>query len=112
PEVGIALGAHTKLPGEAMHGHPVELSFCRSAVDEMPAYERLIADAMRGDATLFARQDGVEAAWRVADPVINAAGKIHSYDPGTWGPEAADQLIGEVKGWHMSNDEKVHSKQC
>ena len=112
PEVGIALGAHTKLPGEAMHGHPVELSFCRSAVDEMPAYERLIGDAMRGDATLFARQDGVEAAWRVVDPVINAAGKIHDYDPGTWGPEAADQLIGEVKGWHMSNDEKVHSKQC
>jgi glucose-6-phosphate 1-dehydrogenase len=112
PEVGIALGAHTKLPGERMTGHPVELSICRTPVDEMSAYERLIGDAMRGDATLFARQDGIEEAWRIVDPVVDAGIKGDIYEPGTWGPEAADKLIGAVSSWHMSGDGLILSSHC
>jgi glucose-6-phosphate 1-dehydrogenase len=110
PEVSIGVGAHTKLPGEAMHGHPVELSVCSTLAEEMPAYERLMGDAMRGDATLFARQDGVEAAWRVVDPVLDTGSDVHVYEPGTWGPEAADDLIGKVKNWHACDDETPPSK--
>jgi len=100
PEVEIALGAHTKTPGESMTGHPIELSVCHQHRDEMPPYERLIGDAMEGDATLFARQDGVEAAWRIIDPVLSSSGgNIHRYEPGSWGPDAAHALIGEDGRW-------------
>lgn len=100
PEVEIALGAHTKTPGETMTGHPIELSVCHQHGDEMPPYERLIGDAMEGDATLFARQDGVEAAWQIIDPVLSSsAGDIHRYEPGSWGPDAAQALIGEGGNW-------------
>jgi glucose-6-phosphate 1-dehydrogenase len=69
-----------------------------------------MGDAMRGDATLFARQDGVEAAWRVVDPVLDTGSDVHVYEPGTWGPEAADDLIGKVKNWHACDDETPRSK--
>lgn len=100
PEVWIALGARAKYPGERMQGHPVELSVCRQHADEMPAYERLIGDAMKGDPTLFARQDGVEAAWRIVDPVLGATTPVHLYEPGTWGPEAANAIIAGSGGWY------------
>jgi len=112
PEVSISVGAHTKSPGEAMHGHPVELSVCSTVADEMPAYERLLGDAMRGDATLFARQDGVEAAWRVVDPILDSRKEVHVYERGTWGPGATDDLIGRVKSWHACDDETPPSSEC
>ena len=67
----------------------------------MDAYERLLGDAMLGDATLFARQDVVEAAWAIVDPVIKGPSPMYDYDPGTWGPTEADRLVESVGGWNM-----------
>jgi len=66
----------------------------------MDAYERLIGDAMVGDATLFARQDSAEAQWRIVDPIVDAETPIHEYDRGTWGPDQAADIAEKVGGWH------------
>jgi glucose-6-phosphate 1-dehydrogenase len=101
PEMVIAIGARAKKPGEGMTGAPTELSVVRRAGgDEMDAYERLLGDAMAGDPTLFARQDAVEAAWKVVDPVINRSSDLFEYEPGTWGPKEADKLVEGVGGWN------------
>jgi len=101
PTVGIGVGVSAKRPGEAMLGEPVELSLVREKrADEMDAYERLIGDAMSGDATLFARQDAVEAAWGIVDPLVSAAQLPDVYAPGSWGPERARQLTIDVGGWN------------
>jgi glucose-6-phosphate 1-dehydrogenase len=63
-------------------------------------YERLLTDAMRGEATLFARQDAVELAWSIVDPILNSSVPVHSYQPGAWGPAAADDIAAAVGGWH------------
>ena len=68
--------------------------------EEMGPYERLLGDAMEGDGTLFARQDGVEAAWAIVDPVLGDATPVHGYAPGTWGPPDAAILTEDVGGWH------------
>lgn len=100
PELSIALGARVKKPGEAMIGELTELSFLhRPTGDEMSAYERLLGDAVAGDATLFARQDAVEAAWAVVDSVLGNATPAHTYEAGTWGPVEADRLTAGVGGW-------------
>jgi glucose-6-phosphate 1-dehydrogenase len=105
PHVAIGLGAQTKRPGEGMAGQPVELLVTdqgeQGAVGgRMDAYERLLGDAMAGDATLFARQDVVEAAWAIVDPVIHGPSPMFEYEPGTWGPPEADRLVSEVGGWN------------
>jgi len=101
PQVQIAVGARVKKPGEGMQGEPTELSFVHQAdCDEMDAYERLLGDAMAGDATLFARQDAVEAAWAVIDPVLGGLTPALEYAPGTWGPAEANRLTANVGGWH------------
>ncbi len=100
PDVSIAIGARAKTPGEEMVGEHVELSVCHHRRGEMDAYERLIGDAMEGDATLFAREDGVEAAWRIVDPVLGNATSLYEYEPQTWGPSAADGKIAPLGGWH------------
>jgi len=103
PEVGIVLGAFAKQPGEGMSGQRVELSvvsgFRQGTGVRLGAYERLIGDAMIGDATLFARQDVVEAAWAIVDPVLHEAGPLFEYAPGSWGPPEADRLVAQVGGW-------------
>jgi glucose-6-phosphate 1-dehydrogenase len=104
PEVVIAIGARAKKPGDRMTGNPVELSVMEApAMDwhggRMEAYERLLGDAMAGDATLFARQDVVEAAWAVVDPVLRASIPITEYEPGSWGPEEAEPMAAGVGGW-------------
>ena len=80
----LAIGAMIKTPGERLEGKPVELSVVRQDTgDDMDAYERLLGDAMHGDATLFARQDVVENAWAIVDPLINAtSAPLHEYTPG------------------------------
>jgi glucose-6-phosphate 1-dehydrogenase len=83
-----------------MAGEQVELVACHQHGDEMDPYERLLGDAARGDASLFARQDSVEAAWEVVDPVLGAATPLYEYEPGTWGPTEADALIAADGGWH------------
>jgi glucose-6-phosphate 1-dehydrogenase len=104
PTVSIALGARAKKPGEAMVGDPVELSVvdydAKAQGDRMEAYERLLGDAMSGDATLFAREDVVEAAWAIVDPIIHGPSPMFDYDPGTWGPKEADALVEAVGGWN------------
>jgi glucose-6-phosphate 1-dehydrogenase len=100
PEVAIALGVRSKVPGEAMVGQEVELLAVQNIVDEMDPYERLLGDAMQGDATLFAREDAVEAAWRVVEPIVGDATPLYTYQPGTWGPAEAAQIISRSGGWH------------
>jgi glucose-6-phosphate 1-dehydrogenase len=99
PTVCTALGARVKIPGEAMVGRDVELEYCRTPGDEMAPYERLLGDAMRGDATLFTREDEVEAEWRVVDPLIAAPPPVRPYEPRTWGPPEADALVAGDGGW-------------
>jgi glucose-6-phosphate 1-dehydrogenase len=100
PAVQLALRARAKSPGERMVGEEVELLAQHHHPDEMPPYERLLGDAMRGDPTLFAREDSVEAAWGVVEPVLGDACPVHEYAPGTWGPEEADRLIDDGGAWH------------
>jgi glucose-6-phosphate 1-dehydrogenase len=104
PNVVIAIGARAKRHGEGMTGRPVELLVTEEAeqgeAGRMEAYERLLGDAMLGDATLFARQDVVEAAWAIVDPVIHGPSPMFDYDPGSWGPVEADRLVEEVGGWN------------
>ena len=97
----IAIGARTKMPGR-MTGRDVELSVCNFGGGDTAAYERLLGDALRGDRTLFARWDGVEAAWRVVDPVLSTDGTVHPYEPGSWGPVAADLMMRDSGGWHVT----------
>ncbi len=100
PDVVIALGASAKRLGEGMAGQPIELSVTRQRTgDEMDAYERLLGDAMQGDATLFARQDAVEAAWALVQPLLAVDVPPTPYAPGSWGPAEAHRLTRDVGGW-------------
>jgi glucose-6-phosphate 1-dehydrogenase len=98
--VAIAVGARVKAAGEAMNGREVELFACNQGTDEMTAYERLIGDAMRGDATLFARQDAVEAAWEIVDRILHHAGAPLPYADASWGPVDADRMVAPFGGWY------------
>jgi glucose-6-phosphate 1-dehydrogenase len=103
PEVAIKIGALSKRAGEVMEGQPVELSIVEQPVQgqhgRMGDYERLLGDAMAGDATLFARQDLVEAEWAIVEPALRASGPLHEYDLGSWGPPEADRLVS-AETWH------------
>ncbi len=99
PHVALELGARAKLPGESMAGEDVQLVACHEHGDELPPYERLLGDAMRGDQMLFAREDSVEAAWQVVEPVLGTAVPLCGYAPGTWGPAEANRLL-DGAGWH------------
>ena len=104
PQVVIAIGALAKKPGDRMAGSPIELSVMEGPEQgtgtRMEAYERLIGDAMVGDATLFARQDVVEASWAIVEPVLRSRQPLIEYEPGTWGPSEADRLVADVGGWN------------
>ena len=97
--VAIAIGVRSKLPGTSLVGRDLELYCCNQQDDAMDAYERLIGDALRGDASLFARQDAVEAAWSVVEPVLDDAVPVVEYEAETWGPEGADALIAPFGRW-------------
>ena len=99
PDTAIAIGANVKKGGEAMAGEPVELELHRTSKDALRPYERLIGDAIDGDATLFARKDAVEQSWRVVDPVIGNVTPVHLYEPGSWGPGEAGDLAPPT-GWY------------
>jgi glucose-6-phosphate 1-dehydrogenase len=105
PQVVLSLGARAKTPGEQMRGEDVDLIACHDQVDEMAPYERLLGDAMRGDQTLFARADTVQDAWRVVEPVLGQVTPLHHYEPGTWGPAAADRIVDGGGGWHNPEQE-------
>jgi glucose-6-phosphate 1-dehydrogenase len=100
PDVTIALGARVKKPGAEMASEPVELRLVHhKQTGEMDPYERLLGDAMAGDTTLFARQDSVEAAWAIVQPVLGDVTPVHEYAPGSWGPADATRLTAQVGGW-------------
>jgi glucose-6-phosphate 1-dehydrogenase len=103
PEVVIGIGARAKRPGEQMVGQPVELTVVeephQGAGGRLEAYERLLGDAMVGDATLFARQDVVEAAWAIVDPVLRVPNPVQEYECGSFGPSEAERLVDDVGGW-------------
>jgi glucose-6-phosphate 1-dehydrogenase len=99
PKFQIALGVRTKVPGESMKGHNVEMIAAEREAESMSPYERLLGDALGGDATLFAREDAVEAEWRVVDGVLGDVTPVHTYQPGTWGPREADSLVAHAGGW-------------
>ena len=97
----ISIDARVKVPGEAMHGEPVELvAQHTNAIAHAQPYERLLADAMRGDPALFGRDDSIEAAWRIVDPVLGDATPVGTYEPGTWGPKNARDIVASEEGWH------------
>lgn len=100
PDFSLNLGAQVKRPGAQMLPMPVELSAVEKDNNQQQSpYERLLTDAMHGDKLLFVREDVVEAAWAIVDPILNDAVPLHMYNPGTWGPEQADSLAAGVGGW-------------
>src|SRR6266511_2298143 len=98
PDMRIALGMRVKVAGEQMVGEDVELVATDRQGEDRPAYERLLGDALGGDGELFAREDTVEAEWQVVEPILGDAAPLYEYEPGTWGPEEADQLRTDG-GW-------------
>jgi glucose-6-phosphate 1-dehydrogenase len=100
PQVRIDLGARIKRPGEGLVGVLTELTLVHEPSNaEMMPYERLLADAIEGDATLFSRYDAIKAAWKVVEPVLGNVTPVHDYEPGSWGPSAAEQLMRDFGGW-------------
>jgi len=101
PEMTIAIGTTVMAAGQEIKGETVEMvASRRPRPEEMEAYERVLGDAMAGDATLFAREDYVEEAWRIVDPVLNANTPIYEYDKGTWGPKEVGEKVSPPGGWH------------
>lgn len=111
PEIVSGLGLRSKRPGEEMVGEKEELSLRENPGDEMSPYERLLGDAMRGETTLFAREDGVEAAWSVVEPILSKENVLYLYKPKSWGPAEADQLIGEKGGWYNPKAKEKESSK-
>ena len=100
PTHTIAISSFVKVPGELLRGEPVELTVSEHAdPNEMGAYEDLLTDAIRGVNARFARQDYVEEAWRIVDPVLDAATPVYAYEPGTWGPRETDRIVAPADGW-------------
>ena len=96
----IALGATVMTAGEGLTREQVEMiATHHPARGEGDAYELVLADAMAGESILFARQDYVEEAWRIVDPVLKAATPLYDYDIGTWGPPEVDELLCPAGGW-------------
>ncbi len=99
PDVLVALGMRMKVPGEKMVGRDVELIATHQSASDMAPYERLLGDAIRGDQSLFASEEAVEAQWRIVDPVLAEPARCREYEPGTWGPEEANRLTADFDGW-------------
>src|SRR5438132_4614792 len=108
PAVFISVGARGKAPGEEMVGEDITLIAHHHPGEEMMPYERLLGDAIRGDASLFAREDGVEAAWRIIDPILGDATPVVEYEPNTWGPPEVHGLIAGDGGWHNPTEDDLH----
>ena len=100
PDHSIALAVRIKVPGKEFIGEQEELFLCEHLAGQAAPYERLLGDAMMGDGALFTREDAVEAAWAVVDPVLKKHHRVRVYKPGTWGPKEADALLGPGNVWH------------
>jgi glucose-6-phosphate 1-dehydrogenase len=101
PDTTIALGMMVLAPGEETAGQATEMIACQSPpAGEMDAYERILGDAMAGDQTLFAREDYVEEAWRIVNPILKGTTPVFEYDAGTWGPPEVEKRVVPPGGWH------------
>jgi glucose-6-phosphate 1-dehydrogenase len=100
PETQVSLNVAGKKPGGALEPQAEELGFAQQAGSDMRPYDRLIGAALDGDRWLFARQDTVEDAWRIVDPVLGDVTPVHPYGRGTWGPKEADRLLSDRDTWH------------
>lgn len=107
PNAAVALAARVKLPGKEVIGVQRELYLQNEQAGQEAPYERLLGDAMTGNGALFTREDAVEAAWTVVDPVLKHCQPVHRYNRGSWGPKAADALITTDGGWHNPMPEPV-----
>jgi glucose-6-phosphate 1-dehydrogenase len=100
PNSALALAARVKLPGKQFVGEQRELFLCEEQPGEETPYERLLGDAMIGDGALFTREDAVEAAWAVVDPVLKSHHRVHPYRRNTWGPKQANAILPSGSSWH------------
>ena len=108
-DISLSLNARVKRPGDELVSMPAQLSAVEQhTAEEVGAYERLLADAMQGDAMLFVREDAVEAAWAIVDPILTNATALHPYEPGSWGPREADHLAIDAGGWHNPEQAKAN----
>ena len=99
PEFEIAIGAQS-MSQRRGKSESVELLVCRDPREQMEPYERLLGDAMCGEALLFAREDEVETAWRIVDPIVKRPFPVREYEPGGWGPRQAENMVAGIGGWH------------
>ena len=99
PDITIGMGVRVKLPGERMMGNDVELILSEQAETEMPPYQRLLGDAFKANNELFAREDFIDAQWRVVDPILDDVTPLYPYEPDTWGPAEVDRLIASDGPW-------------
>ncbi len=99
PETQVSLSLAGKKPGEGWEAQQEELAFSRLPCSDMRPYDRLIGAALSGDRWLFARQDTVEAAWRLVDPVLGDVVPVHPYPRNTWGPRETDALLPVGHSW-------------
>ena len=100
PEAAVGLTLHGKKPGAGWEPQPEDLSFAQQSGSDIRPYDRLIGAALDGDRWLFARQDTVESAWEIVDPVLGDAVPVHPYARDSWGPEEADRLLPAGDTWH------------
>jgi glucose-6-phosphate 1-dehydrogenase len=100
PETAVSLTLHGKKPGAGLEPQAEELAFAQQPGSDIRPYDRLIGAALDGDRWLFARQDTVEAAWRIVDPVLGGVVPVHPYARGSWGPKEADRLLPNRDTWH------------
>jgi glucose-6-phosphate 1-dehydrogenase len=100
PSEAVALAARVKLAGKEFVGDQRELYLLEERPAEESPYERLLGDAMAGDGALFTRENAIEAAWAVVDPVLKAHQRARPYKRGTWGPKEADRIIAPDGCWH------------
>ena len=107
PNSAVAIAARVKRAGKKFIGDQHELYLLDEQPSEETPYERLLGDAMVGDGALFIREDAVEAAWAVVDPVIDRHHKVHLYEPGSWGPKQAEALIAADGDWHNPLSKEV-----
>jgi len=105
PQVTLAIGANVIAPGDETRSETAELIATQAAPPDIDPYERVLGDAMQGDSTLFAREDYVEEAWRIVDPLLKAGTPVHEYEPGSWGPGEVAASISPPGGWQ---DPAVH----
>ncbi len=107
PSSAVALAARVKRAGKEFIGDQRELYLLEEQAGEERPYERLLGDALAGDGALFTREDAVEAAWAVVDPILRRHHGILPYQPGSWGPKEADALIAADGGWHNPSPERA-----